>query len=108
MRSQAESDISWCRRRSTKSRSAWITLFPDQTSRRSSRRLPASHVTEALDRDPPDAMAVVGYARPESMAAARWARVQGRPVIIMSESQAIDRPHAWWKEMIKKGRVRHV
>ena len=28
----------------------------------------------ALDRDRPDALGIVGYARPESMAAARWAQ----------------------------------
>jgi glycosyltransferase involved in cell wall biosynthesis len=61
---------------------------------------------EALARDQPDAIGLVGYARPESMAAARWARREGRPAILMSESQAIDRPHAWWKELIKMRRVR--
>ncbi len=40
------------------------------------------------------------------MAAARWAEGRNTPVILMSESQAIDRPHAWWKELIKARRVR--
>jgi glycosyltransferase involved in cell wall biosynthesis len=63
-------------------------------------------IGEALDRDAPDVIYVVGYTRPESMAAARWAKRRGIPVILMSESQAIDRPHAWWKELIKMQRVR--
>ena len=58
-------------------------------------------IARALDRDQPDAVGIVGYARPESMAAARWAGGNGRPAILMSESQAIDRPRTWWKEMIK-------
>ena len=40
------------------------------------------------------------------MAAARWARTRGLPAILMSESQAIDRPHVWWKELIKRQRLR--
>src|SRR5207253_1825234 len=30
----------------------------------------------------------------------------GRPTVLMSESQAIDHPRAWWKETIKRRRVR--
>ena len=59
-----------------------------------------------LDRDQPDALGIVGYARPESMAAARWARRHDAVSILMSESQAIDRPRTWWKELIKSRRVR--
>ena len=62
-------------------------------------------IKEALDRDRPDAVASAGYARPESMAAAQWARRRELPSILMSESQKIDRPHLWWKELIKKQRL---
>ena len=31
---------------------------------------------------------------------------RGRPAILMSESQAIDRPHVWWKELVKRHRMR--
>jgi 1,2-diacylglycerol 3-alpha-glucosyltransferase len=48
---------------------------------------------------------MVGYARPESMAGARWARRRGFPSILMSESQQIDRPRVWWKELIKRQRL---
>ena len=61
---------------------------------------------QALDRDQPDAVGIVGYARPESMAAARWAKRNRKTTILMSESQAIDRPRTWWKEMIKRRRLR--
>ena len=41
----------------------------------------------------------------------RWPRpagrgASGRPAILMSESQAIDHPRVWWKEAIKRRRVR--
>ncbi len=62
-------------------------------------------MVEALDRDLPDALGLVGYSRPESMAAARWARRRGRPTFLMSESQSVDRPRYWWKELIKARRV---
>jgi glycosyltransferase involved in cell wall biosynthesis len=83
----------------------WITFFPD----RALETIPAADcrtaITTALDRDHPDVIGSVGYVRPESMAAARWARSHGLPAILMSESQAIDRPHRWWKEVIKKRRL---
>ncbi len=62
-------------------------------------------MTEALDRDRPDALGVVGYVRPESLAMVGWANRRRRPAILMSESQAIDRPRSWYKEMIKSRRV---
>ncbi len=85
---------------------AWTTLFPG----RSMESIPAdqcrSAIVEALGRDRPDAVGIVGYARPESMAALRWARREGKPVILMSETQEIDHPRTWWKEAIKRNRVR--
>jgi glycosyltransferase involved in cell wall biosynthesis len=84
----------------------WITLFPDRDLEAQGAADCALAITRALDRDRPDAVGIVGYARPESMAAARWCRRNGRTAILMSESQAIDRPRAWWKEMIKTRRVR--
>ena len=50
---------------------------------------------------------IVGYARPESMAAARWARPQS-PTGDLDVREPGHRPssHVWWKELIKKRRVR--
>ncbi len=84
----------------------WITLFPDKVLETIEPMACRQAMVVALDRDRPDALFVTGYSRPESTAAARWARRQGRPSILMSESQAIDRPRVWWKELIKKRRVR--
>jgi glycosyltransferase involved in cell wall biosynthesis len=67
----------------------------------------ARHAMRAvLDAIGPDAVAVAGYVRPECLAARQWAKRHGRPCILMSESQAIDRPRVWWKERIKRARVR--
>ena len=85
---------------------AWTTFFPGRSMESIPAGECASAMTAALDRDRPGAVGVVGYARPESMAALRWARRHGRPAILMSESQEIDHPRAWWKEAIKARRVR--
>ena len=84
----------------------WITLFPERVVETIEPSACRRAMVEALDKEQPDALGLVGYARPESIAAARWARRHGRPAILMSESQAIDRPHTWWKELIKMQRVR--
>lgn len=84
----------------------WITLFPDRTLETLTASDCARAMVQALDRDRPDVVGIVGYARPESMAAARWARRNGYPSVLMSESQAIDRPRTWWKESIKRRRLR--
>jgi glycosyltransferase involved in cell wall biosynthesis len=84
----------------------WTTLFPGRELESLPR--PACYRAQlaALERDRPDAVALVGYARPESMAGLAWARREGRPAVLMSETQAIDHPRPWWKEAIKRRRVR--
>jgi glycosyltransferase involved in cell wall biosynthesis len=100
-----EQKYPWCRSRSDEPFD-WITLFPDGTLETIHRGDCRLAIEEALERDRPDAVGMVGYARPESMVAARWARRRGFPSILMSETQQIDRPHFWWKELIKKQRLR--
>ena len=72
--------------------------------------IPSAACARAMDRlldvERPDALGIVGYSRPESMAALRWAIKHDRPTVLMSESQEIDHPRAWWKEAVKRGRVR--
>jgi glycosyltransferase involved in cell wall biosynthesis len=84
----------------------WVTLFPTRTLEAIEPDTCRWAMLDALEYDRPDVLGIVGYARPESMAAARWARRRRRPAILMSESQAIDRRRAWWKELIKRRRVR--
>ena len=84
----------------------WITLFPNRSMESVPKAACREAMTRALDRDRPDALAIVGYSRPESMTMLRWAGRHGRPALLMSESQAIDHPRVWWKETVKRGRVR--
>jgi glycosyltransferase involved in cell wall biosynthesis len=84
----------------------WITLFPDRVLETIAPADCRHAMAVALDRDQPDVLCLVGYARPESMAAASWAKRHRRPAILLSESQAIDRPRIWWKELIKMRRTR--
>ena len=84
----------------------WTTLFTGRAMESISAVEARRGLTETLDRDRPDVVGVVGYARPESMAAIRWARRQARPTFLMAESQELDHPRTWWKEAIKRRRVR--
>jgi len=84
----------------------WTTLFPGRSVESISPDDCRKGMKLALDRDRPDVVAIVGYSRPESMAALGWALRAARPTILMSESQELDHPRAWWKEAIKRRRVR--
>src|SRR3982751_6916703 len=57
----------------------WITLFRDRTLETIEAHACRWAMVDALEYDRPDALGIVGYARPESMAAARWARRRDRP-----------------------------
>jgi 1,2-diacylglycerol 3-alpha-glucosyltransferase len=85
---------------------AWTTLFPGRALETIPRDACAREMARALDRDRPDALGIVGYSRPESMAMLRWGLGHDRTTILMSESQELDHPRSWWKEAIKRGRVR--
>jgi glycosyltransferase involved in cell wall biosynthesis len=84
---------------------AWATLFPGRALEEVSSAACRVAMVDRLEADRPDAVLVSGYVRPECLAAAAWARREMRPRVLMSESQAIDRPRAWWKEAVKARRV---
>lgn len=83
----------------------WVTLFSDRVLEDLSSASCHRAIKAALDRDRPDAVGAVGYSRPESMALLNWARANGRPAVLLSESQEIDNPRVWWKEAVKRRRV---
>jgi 1,2-diacylglycerol 3-alpha-glucosyltransferase len=83
----------------------WITLFPGRALETVPREECIRGMRRVLDANPPDGLGIVGYIRPESMAALNWARKHRRPTILMSESQEMDLPRTWWKEAIKRRRV---
>jgi 1,2-diacylglycerol 3-alpha-glucosyltransferase len=82
------------------------TLLPDRVLEGISAGECARAMTEALECDRPDAVALCGYVRPEVRAALHWAERRRVPRVLMSESQAIDKPRVWWKESVKGRRVR--
>jgi 1,2-diacylglycerol 3-alpha-glucosyltransferase len=104
-------EVADCQRQYPWSRSSdpepfqWATLFPERALETISRQECARGMKRLLDSERPDALAMVGYVRPESMAAMHWANKLRRPVVLMSESQQIDLPRTWWKEAIKRRRV---
>lgn len=84
----------------------WVRLFPEAVLEDLAPADCARAIRRALDRDQPDAIGIVGYVRPECLAALDWARRSGSTALLLSESQAIDRPRVWWKEAVKRRRVR--
>jgi glycosyltransferase involved in cell wall biosynthesis len=84
----------------------WVTLFPGSELEELSAIDCRRALIEWANAARPDVFGIVGYSRPECMAALRWARARGRPAVLLSESQAIDKPRVWWREAIKSSRVR--
>jgi glycosyltransferase involved in cell wall biosynthesis len=82
------------------------TLYPDRTLESIPGRECVQSAYQELVRDRPDAVAICGYARPESLSLLAWSERRNRPAILMSETQEIDHPRVWWKEAIKRRRVR--
>ena len=81
------------------------TLFPDTDLESIPASACRSSIRRYVDGVRPDAIGVVGYARPESAALLAWGRTRGVPTVLLSESQEIDWPRVWWKEAIKRRRV---
>jgi glycosyltransferase involved in cell wall biosynthesis len=50
----------------------------------------------------PDAVAVPGWWDPGALAALAWGRRHGVPVVLMSDSTALDAPRVWWREGLKR------
>lgn len=82
-----------------------VTLFPGKAVEALTAGECRAGMRRVLEEEEPGAVAVSGYVRAECLAAAAWARKREAPAVLMSESQAIDRPRAWWKEAVKRRRV---
>lgn len=59
-----------------------------------------------LEQNEPDAVAITGWATAESFAAIAWARRNGKRIVVMSDSQAIDAVRSPLREAIKSRVVR--
>jgi 1,2-diacylglycerol 3-alpha-glucosyltransferase len=61
-----------------------------------------NQLMKQLQIDIPDVIAIIGYDSVVSRAALGWCRYHKKAAILMYESQEIDKPRVWWKELIKK------
>jgi 1,2-diacylglycerol 3-alpha-glucosyltransferase len=57
---------------------------------------------EKLDELKPDVVVIAGYSELPMRAAAKWARANGRQVVMMSDSTERDHQRHWWRERIKR------
>jgi 1,2-diacylglycerol 3-alpha-glucosyltransferase len=82
-----------------------ITLAHQSYESCSSRQI-ARNVASMLDALQPAAVVIAGYRELPMRAAARWARRNGRGVVVFSESTPWDHPRRWWLEHIKRSWIR--
>ncbi|GIW88839.1 MAG: hexosyltransferase [Isosphaeraceae bacterium] len=83
----------------------WVRLFPGRVLETISGAECRRAILDWSEAARPDVFGIVGYSRPECMAALRWCKSRRRTAILLSESQAIDKPRVWWKEAVKARRV---
>lgn len=81
-----------------------VTLFPNEQYESISPLRIRRAVRECLQRLEPAVVAVNGWSVPEALAAPQWCTRRGRPAILMSETH--EPSGRWWKEMVKRWRVR--
>lgn len=79
-----------------------VTLFAVGACTEVIRRGMVARVEAELDRWQPEAVAIPGWSDRAALAALRWARRRGVPVVVMSESTARDAVRRPWKEWIKR------
>lgn len=59
-------------------------------------------LTTCLEQCTPDAVVVPGWWDPGALLAIAWARHNDIPVVLMSDSTALDAPRPWWREWPKR------
>jgi glycosyltransferase involved in cell wall biosynthesis len=77
-----------------------ITLVNDSLNAVSAREL-TEKLIGSLEKIQPECLIVAGYAHPSLRAAARWAKKADCPVVLLSESQTVDRKRNYIKEKLK-------
>ena len=81
---------------------ARVTLFPEGDWRDVPVDELVKRLETALDQQRPAALAISGWSGNAAVAALRWSVRRGVPVIMMSESTAVDDRRVAWKEWIKR------
>ena len=82
------------------------TLLPGQSIERPDPETSARRFGDLLARDRPRAVAIPGWGDPVSLAVLREAKARRIPLVLMSESTALDEPRVVWKEAVKRRIVR--
>jgi 1,2-diacylglycerol 3-alpha-glucosyltransferase len=83
-----------------------IPLLPGRAYEELSRAAIGKAVINALNAERPDVVVCPGWHYAESLAAARWCRRNRKIAILMSESGRHDSQRWWWRELIKRLRLR--
>ena len=83
-----------------------VDALPGRQHKECSAREVHRAVTAVLARENPDAVALPGWAFRYSMTGLRWCRRNRRTAVLMSETCRHDAERVFWKEWIKKRRVR--
>jgi glycosyltransferase involved in cell wall biosynthesis len=78
------------------------TLFPENDAHFVNYKELASKTEAVLNKNTIQAMLIHGWSEKGALAALVWCRKNRIPAVIMSESQAIDRPRTYLKEFIKR------
>ena len=84
-----------------------VTLFPEKAVEDVSPWEYTRKTWQSLGRLQPDILALAGYEQTAMLTAFVWAKINGKIVILMSESKADDQPRRRWKERLKRLLVRH-
>jgi 1,2-diacylglycerol 3-alpha-glucosyltransferase len=82
------------------------TVFPGQAAESLSRHQIHQGLHQALNHLNPAAVAIAGWASADALACLAWCRIHRKPVLLMSETRAADGRRLWFKELIKRARIR--
>ncbi len=77
-------------------------LFPDMPWREIDPRAMARSLQKVLSELRPDVVCINGWSRGGCIAALSWCASHRVPVVIMSDTHALDHPHRPWKEAVKR------
>jgi 1,2-diacylglycerol 3-alpha-glucosyltransferase len=79
-----------------------VTLFPESDGRLAPTQELTRRLQATLDEYEPAAVAIPGWSDKGALAALLWCLKNGKPAIVMSESQASDDARQWPKEALKR------
>lgn len=99
-----QSDYQWKRSRYVPSTFEYRTLFDGEYFALKYKEIRRA-IISALDEIKPDVAVINGWGHKESLAALGWCCRHGVPRVLISDSQAIDRPRRFWKETLKRSLV---